>query len=1295
MPLKHQSKRWSALFLLSAIAVFLNLCARADVPVQVLVSFSAAGSNGASPNGLVLGGNGNFYGTAYQGGATPGATNGTVFVLASGDTFTTLASFVGTDGSNPQSALVQGSDGNFYGTTALGGKNGFGVVFQVATNGAVATLASFTGVSGNYPYYSSLVEDASSNFYGTSSTGGTYGYGSIFQVTNGTVKTLVSLNNTNGAYPYAALVQGNDGNFYGTTYAGGASANFGTVFKVTPTGTLTTLASFAGTNGAYPAAPLLLASDGNFYGTTIGGGGNGDGTVFELSTNGTILSLASFNGANGADPSAGLIQGPDGTFYGTTYSGGTSGAGTVFAATSGGGLTTLASFNGATGANPAAALVFGNDGNLYGTASTGGSGGGGVVFLLTLPPSILLSPVSQTAIAGTEAIFSVSAGGSGTLSYQWFSSTNSIGATNVSGGNSATLVISDISDADAGSYWVVVSNTSSAVTSSIATLTVIDLPVILVQPQSQTNYAGSNITLSVQATAAATLAYRWQFNGITIAAASNSSLTLSSLDLANQGAYTVSVSDPAGAVTSAAANVTVLLEQPSIVTQPTSQAVPTGANVIFSAAATGLPPLQYQWFQATESSTNALMNAGPFSGSTTSTLAITGVQIADHGSYWVVVSNSTGTATSASAILTVLGPPSYVTTQPATQVSGAGAVLNGMATASQLPLSAWFQWGTNIGYGNQTPALNATAAGTVTFVTNRITGLTAGQVYHFRLVAGNGQSMVYGADQVFGLTRDVWAWGDDDSGQTDVPAALGNLAAIAGGGYFTLALQAGGTVAAWGENSSGQTNVPSGVSNCVAIAAGYQHALALLNGGSVIAWGNDLAGQTDVPTAATNIVAVAGGDSHSLALRYDGTVLGWGGIVVPGGLSNLVAIAAGGSHDLALSYVGTVIAWGDNSYNQSDVPPGLTNVVAIAAGLYHSLALKSNGTVSAWGDDTYGQTDVPATATNVIAIAAGRLHSLALRSDGSVVGWGYDASNQTNTPAGLSDAFAIAAGAYHSLALTADQAPVTASQTVLATNGNDLVITLSASGAAGVALSYIITSLPTAGALYQYNSGSRGAAISAVNTVVSDADGRVIFAPPGDANAASFEFVASDGLINSSVATVTITVAGPPSVISDSGTEASATEAMLSAVVSPNSLPTVAWFQLGLTTNYGITTAAENLGNGAAGVAFDQTVGGLVAQKVYHCQTVASNGLGAAYGNDFLLVTTVSPVLTNLTLSASGTFHFGFTGTPQALYSAWASTNLVNWSRIGIATEDTPGVFEFNDSSASNFTQRYYELRWP
>src|ERR1019366_4730199 len=189
-----------------------------------------------------------------------------------GQTLTTLVSFDLTNGASPLAGLVQGRDGNFYGTTPqLFGTNDLGTVFKMTPAGALTTLVAFNGTNGANPR-AGLVQGNDGNFYGTTAGSGASDRGMIFKITSaGELATLVSFDGTNGAVPEACLVQGNDGNFYGTTVLGGDSYN-GTVFMVTPSGTLTNLVSFNGFNGSNPYAGLMLGSDGNFYGTTVNAG---------------------------------------------------------------------------------------------------------------------------------------------------------------------------------------------------------------------------------------------------------------------------------------------------------------------------------------------------------------------------------------------------------------------------------------------------------------------------------------------------------------------------------------------------------------------------------------------------------------------------------------------------------------------------------------------------------------------------------------------------------------------------------------------------------------------------------------------------------------------------------------------------------------------------------------------------------------------------------------------------------------------------------------------------------------
>ena len=361
-------------------------------PSGVVTTFhSFTGSDGAQPQaGLIQGSDGNFYGTTVSGGA---ADNGTVFKLDSSGVATTLHSFAGSDGAIPVAGLIEGSDGNFYGTTFRGGASNNGTVFKMDSSGAVTTLHSFAGQpsDGALPY-GALIQRSDGNFYGSTQSGGTADKGTVFKIdSSGAVTTLHSFAGQplDGAFPYGGLIQGSDGNFYGTTQFGGP-VDDGTVFKMDASGSMTMLHFFAGQplDGAFPYAGLIQGMDGNFYGTTVRGGASGNGTVFKMDASGIVTALHSFAGGDGANPTAQLVQGSDGNFYGTTLYGGTSDKGTVFKMDSSGSVTTLHSFGWSEGAHPDAGLIQGSDGNFYGTTRYGGTANNGTVFKMDSPGAV-------------------------------------------------------------------------------------------------------------------------------------------------------------------------------------------------------------------------------------------------------------------------------------------------------------------------------------------------------------------------------------------------------------------------------------------------------------------------------------------------------------------------------------------------------------------------------------------------------------------------------------------------------------------------------------------------------------------------------------------------------------------------------------------------------------------------------------------------------------------------------------------------------------------------------------------
>jgi uncharacterized repeat protein (TIGR03803 family) len=386
--------------LLAIIAAIITLDSATGSAQTVTTLHSFNGTDGLLPDAaLVQGTDGNFYGTTAAGGAHH---QGTVFKIDSAGNLTTLHSFSGfpLDGAAPTAGLVQGADGNFYGTTASGGMFFQGTVFRMTPAGMLLVMHSFNGFMGEGAIPAAgLVQGSDANFYGTTVSGGAHYKGTVFKITSlGALTTLHSFGDVSGdgVKPTAGLVQGTDGNFYGTTASGGTHYQ-GTAFQITPAGAVSVLHSFSAstTEGAVPVAGLVQGSDGNFYGTTAIGGMHYQGTVFNVDSMGNFTTLHSLTGYpnEGAGPVAGLMQGSDGNFYGTTAAGGIHYQGTAFKITPTGNLTTLHSFSGSPseGAGPVAGLVQGSDGNFYGTTALGGTHGVGTVFSLSTsaaPPAL-------------------------------------------------------------------------------------------------------------------------------------------------------------------------------------------------------------------------------------------------------------------------------------------------------------------------------------------------------------------------------------------------------------------------------------------------------------------------------------------------------------------------------------------------------------------------------------------------------------------------------------------------------------------------------------------------------------------------------------------------------------------------------------------------------------------------------------------------------------------------------------------------------------------------------------------
>jgi uncharacterized repeat protein (TIGR03803 family) len=340
--------------------------------------FGNGSEDGENPRAALINVNGTLYGTTAYGGTSD---YGTVFYLTPSGTEMRVYSFKGgsADGGRPEAPIVK-AKGGFYGTTELGGANGYGTVYVITPSGAETVLHSFGSTSADGEGPLAGVVNVNGTLYGTTAQGGANGFGTVYAVTpSGAETVLHSFGSTSGdgELPVAGLVNVK-GTLYGTTAQGGANG-YGTVYAITPSGTETVLHSFGSSSqdGKNPLAGLIEVK-GAFDGTTSSGGAHGHGTVFALKLSGAETVLYSFKGGSkdGAYPDAALLY-FDGKLYGTTYAGGINKKkGTIFVTTTSGAESVLHKFSGGSqdGELPVAGLVNLN-GTLYGTTVAGGGTG--------------------------------------------------------------------------------------------------------------------------------------------------------------------------------------------------------------------------------------------------------------------------------------------------------------------------------------------------------------------------------------------------------------------------------------------------------------------------------------------------------------------------------------------------------------------------------------------------------------------------------------------------------------------------------------------------------------------------------------------------------------------------------------------------------------------------------------------------------------------------------------------------------------------------------------------------------
>ncbi len=658
-----------------------------------------------------------------------------------------------------------------------------------------------------------------------------------------------------------------------------------------------------------------------------------------------------------------------------------------------------------------------------------------VLTIKASPITITAQPDAQVeAAAGQSVTLSVTAMGTGPLTYQWRKN-----AVAITGATSDTFTIASADVADNGAqYSVQVGNAMGRVLSDTSILVVTDIPrppvftKDLVDFTPATDGLAAVFLTAVRSTNAAT--FQWFSDDVAIKGATTASYTTAALTAKDEGRrFWVVATNSEGSTTSKTTTIKVSAK-PSITTQPANVSAVTGATATFNVVAGGSGPLTYQWS----------VQGKAITGATSASYTTKVLALSDNNTvYTVKVTNAMGSDLSKAAMLTVTAAPTFpvIGTQPtsATVRPGATASFTVSASGAQ-PLS--YQWSRNgvaiSGATSDTYTTTATAeddgAAFIVTITNSTTK-TATSNRAILTVIPEVTSIATGSFDSFAVGSDgsVLGWGSSTSGQLTAR---------------TTGVAPGVPVKAKGSSGAVFTNVNK-------IAAGTNHVIALLKDGSVWGWGDGNYGTlgdyalnahiayapaevrevTGVPL--TGVSEVSAGAYFTVALKTDGTVRTWGynrygklgdgtvanranpgQVLMAGGttMTGVSKVAAGGDHACAVQAT-KVYCWGDNSggdlgngtLSWSGVPvkvekdPGveLDGIVDLAAGLSHTLALTADGKAYAWGANTSGSLGdgtvnrrtraIPvlnadgSVLTGIASIAAGQNTSAFLMLDGTVL----------------------------------------------------------------------------------------------------------------------------------------------------------------------------------------------------------------------------------------------------------------------------------------------------------------------
>lgn len=625
--------------------------------------------------------------------------------------------------------------------------------------------------------------------------------------------------------------------------------------------------------------------------------------------------------------------------------------------------------------------------NLAGTASRNVT----VVVNPGVAPQIApFDPLRAVAYGDTLSISS-SATGSAPLTYVWKKD-----GTVLPGASSYSFSKSSVTTADAGTYTLTVSNAFGSATSTPMAVSVgaPQAPQIYGLPTTVVRNPGDYLSLSPSIVGTYPLTYRWQKDGVDLSGATSSYFSKSSVTVADDGVYTLIVSNAFGTAVSSPVNVIVNdPNPPAIYNVPSLVTVDYGSSLNIYPTVIGTSPVNCTWKK----------DGVAIPGATSSSFGRSFATTADSGAYTLTASNSVGTTTSSVVTVVVRAavlPTFTLQPRPVVAAPSLGAYFTTQATGSP---NLTYQW-----YRDDAPISGANST------TLTLTNLRAADYGQYHCVATNSAGST--ASDKVALTAD-----------SGLP-----VLAVSSSGRSTFVIRGDHSLWASGSNSSSQLgdgttndrrNFVRIATNVAAVAAGDNHTLFLKADGTLWAMGYNNYGQLGDSTSVTRTqpVQVAGG---------------------------VLAIAAGTSSSYFVKSDHTLWATGYNGYgqlgdgtttNRSTPVQVATDVNAVFAGAYHFLFLKSDNTLWAAGSNGYGQfgngSSTNATtpiqiATNVASAAGGYNFTLFRKNDNTLWGCGDNYNGQLGndtastqlTPVQIApNVTAVSAGSYSAAFLTTDK----------------------------------------------------------------------------------------------------------------------------------------------------------------------------------------------------------------------------------------------------------------------------------